>query len=334
MQTIPFGATGLRTSVAGLGCGGHSRLGAGGGADDDAVTGVVRHALDHGVTFVDTSPSYENEALVGRAVAPVRDQVVLSTKFSTLNRPGAAIDAAGLRRSLEASLTRLGTDRVEVLAVQSVTTDTYGHCVDELLPELHRLRDEGMVRAFGLTEWFFDDTTHRMAEQAVRDGLWDYLLVGFNLLNQTGAERVLGPAAAAGTATAVMFAVRKVLADPELLRRFVGALVAAGELDAAAVDPKDPLGFVFAESDCSTLTEAAYRFCRHASAGAVVLTGTGSTRHLDENLSAIEKGPLPEVVTARLRSVFGRLDGVTGQEIVDADGRLERRLVAGKPRGH
>jgi L-galactose dehydrogenase len=333
MDRIPFGKTGMVVGAAGLGCGGYSRLGAGSGLPPENAIDIVRKAIDLGVTFIDTSPSYENEALVGQALAGVRDKVVLSTKFSTLNKDGAPIDGPALRRSLEASLTRLKTDHVDVYSIQSVTEATYGHCRDELLPTLVDLKAEGKVRSFGLTEWFFDDTAHRMTTRAVDDGHWDYFLLGFNILNQSAKRHVLPRAAERGIAVAVMFAVRRALSNPEAVRRLVAALVAEGRLDPTGIDLADPLGFLMADGSCASITEAAYRFCRHESDGAVILTGTGNAHHLEENVRAINLGPLPPEHVTRLRQIFGAIDTLTGQEVVDESGRIAKKHVAGKPKG-
>lgn len=333
MEMIPFGRTGLRTSVAGLGCGGYSRLGAGHGLPPENSIDIVRKAVELGVTYIDTSPSYENEALVGRALKGIRHEVILSTKFSTLNKEGAPIDGSALRRSLEASLDRLQTDHVDVFSIQSVTTRTYRHCLDELMPTLLDLKSEGLVRSFGLTEWFYDDTDHQMAERAVADG-WDYLLVGFNLLNQSARRRLLPEARSAGVAVAVMFAVRRALTNPANLRALVGALVREGRLDPGEIDLDDPFGFLLADGRCKSITEAAYRYCRHESLGSVILTGTGNARHLEENIRAINLGPLPRDHIERLERMFGAIDGLTGQETVDENGHIVKRHVAGKPKGN
>jgi aryl-alcohol dehydrogenase-like predicted oxidoreductase len=333
MDQIPFGKTGFLVGAAGLGCGGYSRLGAGSGLPSDNAVSIVRKAIDLGVTFIDTSPSYENEALVGQAIAGARDRIVLSTKFSTLNRAGARIDATGLRESLESSLRRLGTDYVDVYSIQSVTEETYGHCRDELLPMLLELRAKGMVRAFGLTEWFFDDTSHRMATRAVDDGCWDYLLLGFNILNQSARRHVLPRAAATGVAAAIMFAVRRALSDRAGLQRLIASVVRDGRLSAAGIDLEDPLGFLLADGSCGSIMEAAYRFCRHESEGAVILTGTGNARHLEDNVRAINLGPLPAEHVERLKAMFGAIDTLTGQEVVDESGQIAKRHVAGKPKG-
>src|SRR4051794_13510195 len=80
MQTVRLGRTNARVSVAGLGCGGPSRLGMARGADVHHAAGVVRRALDLGVSFIDTARSYGTEEAVGAGIAGRRDQVFLSTK--------------------------------------------------------------------------------------------------------------------------------------------------------------------------------------------------------------------------------------------------------------
>ena len=334
MDHVPFGKAGFPVSVAGLGCGGYSRLGQGSGLPPENAIDIVRRAIDLGVTFIDTSPSYENEGLVGQAIKGQRDKVVLSTKFSTLNKAGAPIDGPALRLSLERSLQRLDTDHVDVFAIQSVTEATYAHCVDELLPTLRDLKAEGLVRTFGLTEWFYDDTSHLMTTRAVDDGYWDYFLMGFNILNQSAKRYVLPKAAQTGVAVAVMFAVRRALSDREGLRRLVASLVAEGRLDGTGIDLDDPLGFLTADGSCASITEAAYRFCRHESEGGVILTGTGNAKHLEENVRAINMPPLPPEHVERLKAIFGAIDTLTGQEVVDETGRIAKKHVEGKPKGH
>lgn len=334
LERIPFGRTGLTASIAGLGCGGYSRLGQGSGHSEAQAENVVRAAIDLGINFIDTSPSYENEALVGRAIAGRRETIIVSTKFSTLNRDGAAIDGKAVRASLEASLRRLGTDHVDVLAIQSVTPRTYGHVVDAMLPTLEALKCEGKLRAFGLTEWFYDDMGHEMASRAATDGWWDYLLLGYNILNQSADTRVLPAAKANGIATAIMFAVRRALVSGEAFASLVRALVQEGRLDAAELNLQNPLGFLLDDGDCTSLSEAAYRFVRHEAPASVILTGTGNVRHLADNVRAIAAPPLRPAHVAKLRAIFGALDSLTGQETVDGDGRIAKKHVPGKPKGH
>lgn len=106
-------------------------------------------------------------------------------------------------------------------------------------------------------------------------------------------------------------------------------LIRSEMIDPAGIDLNDPLGFLTADGTSASITEAAYRYCRYESSGAVTFTGTGNAHHLEENVRAINLPPLPREHVARLDEIFGALDTLTGQEQVDDKGNLE-----GKPKGH
>src|SRR5262245_36535990 len=119
MQTVRLGRTETVVSVAGLGCGGASRLGMAYGKDVEHAASVVRRALELGVTFIDTAQAYGTEEAVGRGIAGRRDEVFLSTKVS----PGwgeERLTPQGLTDALEGSLKRLGTDRVDLYHLHGV----------------------------------------------------------------------------------------------------------------------------------------------------------------------------------------------------------------------
>ena len=100
MEYVTLGRTGLRVSVLGLGAGGHSRLGQRTGASEEESVAIVRRALAHGVTLVDTAEAYGTEAIVGRALPTARRaDIVLSTKKS-VSADGRLITAAELCRSV------------------------------------------------------------------------------------------------------------------------------------------------------------------------------------------------------------------------------------------
>ena len=110
MQYTTLGRTGLRVSVAGLGCGGFSRLGLGTGRSEDDAIGIVRQALDLGVNLIDTAAVYGTEDVVGKALRGVdRDSVVLCTKASK-PADAPAFTPEAVLASLDASLKRLGVD--------------------------------------------------------------------------------------------------------------------------------------------------------------------------------------------------------------------------------
>ena len=312
MQTVRLGRTNVEVSVAGLGCGGHSRLGMARGADVSHAAGVVRRALDLGVSFIDTARAYGTEEAVGQGIAGRREQVFLSTKASPRAADGTPITAAELTESLEGSLRRLGTDHVDVFHLHGVQGGQYDHCAQVLVPELKRQQAAGKIRFLGITEQFGGDTGHAMLPRALADDHFDVIMVGFNLVNPSARERVFPLTRAHDVGTLIMFAVRRQLSDPAALREAVAALIARGEVDGAQVDAADPLGFLRDRAGIGSVVEAAYRFCRHEPGAQVILTGTGDVAHLEANLAAIQAPALPADVLDQLTRLFGKVDSVSG----------------------
>jgi L-galactose dehydrogenase len=317
MQTTTLGRTGLTVSVAGLGCGGASRLGTSQGKSREHAVALVRAALDRGVTLIDTAMVYGTEEIVGEAARGRRDRLVISTKFPIAAGAHAdladMIGADALEAGVDGCLTRLGIDCIDIMHLHAVAPQQYAYARDVLLPRLRRLQEKGKIRFTGLTERFITDTTHEMAEQAVGDGLFDVLMIGLNYVNQTALKTVLPAAARNGQGTLCMFAVRGPLARRETAEALVQRLVDKGEIDPADLDPADPLGFLTAPGVAASLTEAAYRFCRHASGMQVTVTGTGDLVHLAANLDAINGGPLPKAVLEKLRTIFGDVTSESGE---------------------
>ena len=157
MKTRTLGPAGPTVSALGLGCMGMSAYYGGRGSDDDGIA-VIRHALDRGVTLLDTADVYgphTNEVLVGRAIAGRRNQVFLASKF------GIGLDPADpkarqinghpdyVQAACEASLRRLGVDHIDLY---------YQHRVDPTVPiedtvgAMARLVEQGKVRWLGLSE--------------------------------------------------------------------------------------------------------------------------------------------------------------------------------------
>jgi aryl-alcohol dehydrogenase-like predicted oxidoreductase len=311
MDYVTLGRTGLRVSVLGLGGGGHSRLGQKTGATPTQSEAIVQRALELGVNFIDTAEAYGTEALIGDALRGVnRGDVILSTKKSP-SKDGRLITAADLTRGLEASLARLRTDYVDVYHLHGVRDDQYFYAVTELVPAMQRLHDQGKIRFLGITEAFGTETGHAMLSRAVHDPYWDVMMVGFNILNQSARERVFGVTQHQNIGILCMFAVRDALSRPEKLRQTIDELIEQGLIDASALDPHDPLGFLREVSD--SLPEAAYRFCRAEPGMHVVLSGTGNIQHLEENVAAILRPPLPPEVRQRLVDLFAGVDTVSGQ---------------------
>jgi aryl-alcohol dehydrogenase-like predicted oxidoreductase len=168
MQKRTLGTSGLEVSAFGLGCMGLS-FGYGPASDRTDAVQLIRTAFEHGITFFDTAEAYGrlNEEMVGEALQPVRDQVVIATKFGF--RDGST--AAGLdsrperiRAVAEASLKHLRTDRIDLF---------YQHRVDPNVPiedvagTVRDLIKEGKVKHFGLSEASVDSIRRAHAVQPV-----------------------------------------------------------------------------------------------------------------------------------------------------------------------
>jgi L-galactose dehydrogenase len=313
MEYTTLGKTGLKVSVAGLGCGGPSRLGMRGdaGAEDHAVR-LIRQALDLGVNLLDTAQNYGTEGVVGKAIAGMaRDRVVISTK-KTLPTPDDADPAAAIVQGLEKSLKLLGTDYIDIYHLHGVEPKDYEFAQNRLIEPMRRLQQQGKIRFVGVTEGFVVDTRHTMLADSLEKELWDVVMVGFSLLNPSARKQVFPLTLKSGVGVLDMFAVRRALSQPQRLKEMCAELVDNGAIERTALDLDDPLGFLLKETDASTLPEAAYRFCRHERGVDVVLTGTGNADHLQENIAAILKAPLPQASLEKLARLFGGLDSLTG----------------------
>ena len=157
MQKRILGKSGLEVSAIGLGCMGMS-FSYGPPRDKGEMIALIRAAVERGVTFFDTAEVYgpfTNEDLVGEALAPVRDRVVIATKFgfdiSTDPRsaPGLNSRPDNIRKVADASLKRLRTDVVDLFYQHRVDPDVPIEDVAGAVGELIR---EGKVRHFGLSE--------------------------------------------------------------------------------------------------------------------------------------------------------------------------------------
>ncbi len=150
-----LGRDGPEVSAIGLGCMGMSEF-YGAGSDEESIA-TIHHALDRGVTFLDTADMYgvgRNEELVGRAIRDRRDEVFLATKFGNVRGPageflGVKGDPDYVRSACDNSLRRLGVDVIDLY---------YQHRVDPNVPiedtvgAMARLKEEGKIRFLGLSE--------------------------------------------------------------------------------------------------------------------------------------------------------------------------------------
>src|SRR5204863_1309467 len=146
MEYVTLGRTGLRVSVAGLGCGGFSRLGLGTGKTEAQAVALIRQALDLGVNLLDTAAVYGTEGIVGQAIKSVpRDSVVIATKAWIPRREGRSAAERAVT-SLDNSLRQLGTDYVDIFQLHGVSPTAYDQALDVIAPALLKEREKGKLR--------------------------------------------------------------------------------------------------------------------------------------------------------------------------------------------
>ena len=310
MDYTTLGRTGLKVSVAGLGCGGFSRLGRGTGKDEAHAIGIIRAALDLGVNLFDTAAAYGTEPVLGKALAGTpRDKVVICTKapFGVSNPDSLPERAVA---SLDRSLKELGTDYIDVYQLHGIAPRAYDHALNVLAPALLREREKGKFRWLGITETAPGDPEHQMTQRAATDGVWDVVMVAFHMMHQNARRLVFSLTQEHRVGTLLMFAVRNIFSKPERFRATMRELADDGLVPRDLGDNADPLGFLVHEGGASSVIDAAYRFVRHEPGVDVVLFGTGDQAHLKTNIASILKPPLPEPDRARLAQLFGHLVGV------------------------
>jgi aryl-alcohol dehydrogenase-like predicted oxidoreductase len=169
LETRTLGTSGLPVSALGFGCMGLNYHRSATVTRDEAIA-LIRDAVDLGVTFFDTAQVYgpfTNEELVGAALAPVRDQVIVATKFGEVDadgRPALSSRPELIRQTTDASLARLQVDTIDLLYQHRVDPDTP---IEEVAGTVGELIAAGKVRHFGLSEAGASTIRRAHAVQAV-----------------------------------------------------------------------------------------------------------------------------------------------------------------------
>jgi aryl-alcohol dehydrogenase-like predicted oxidoreductase len=189
-----FGKTGVRLPI--LGFGGSAmvekwKASYGPQLPRDQRVAMVRHAFDSGIRYFDTSPNYgESEAILGEALHDVRDQVYLATKVGVPPSDNAILDRSQVRASLEASLERLRTDRVECVQIHGPVFEYLGvERAREIYEELVKLREEKLFRYLGVTAHNAFEAMYTLIDS----GLADQALIGYGYFPK-GMDTILSHA--------------------------------------------------------------------------------------------------------------------------------------------
>ncbi len=310
MEYRTLGRTGFEVSLLSLGSGGARVLGQALGYTQDEQTALVRRALDLGVNLIDTSAQYrDSEAILGRALEGVpRDSYFLATKWLALEDGKLVPDPALLTKGVEESLSRLRTDYVDVMMFHGPMPDEYPGIVDKVYPAMARLREQGKVRAVGISTRYVMDPAQVTARLALERNpeLFDVVMLKYGILNQHAAERMLPLAMEHNVGIMNMAVIREKLPDPALLEQLVRDWKAAGHVPADALPDEDPLGWLVRD-DVDSVVTAGYKFAADHPAIGTVVTGTASIGHLESNAAALETPRLPPEDTRRLKELFGHI---------------------------
>lgn len=320
MEYRTFGRTGLRLSVLGFGCGAVGGLMVRGDAADQERT--IARALAAGVNYFDTAVQYgdgESERNLGRILKKLKPtEAIVGTKVRL--QPGDVGNIAGaIQASLDASLSRLQLDRVDIFHLHNPITQDGGgpalsvrQVLDEVAPAFEQLKEQGKIRFPGITA--LGDTA--ALHQVIGARAFDSAQVVYNMLNPSAAEtlpqnypaqdyaRLFEATQAAGTGVVGI----RVLAG--------GALSGSAERHPIAGAAPEPIGSALSydgdvdraqrlmplvrEGFASSLTEAATRYAFSHPAIGTILVGMATPQQFDDALAAVENGPLSQAALARL----------------------------------
>lgn len=319
METRTFGRSGMKLSILGFGCGAVGGLMVRGDpADQERAIGS---ALDAGVNYFDTAPSYgngESEKNLGHCLNKLKPKAAFvgtKVKAPTDGRPVAETIA----KSLEASLRRLGREQVDLLQLHndifSAGSDkklSARQVLDEIMPAFEALRRQGKVRFLGFTAK--GDTA---ALQDVIDArVFDSAQVSYNLLNPSAASSL--PACYPAQDYGKLFDHTQAAGVGVIGIRVLagGALSGTAERHPIASAPPTPIGTadryeedlkraqhlapLVAEGYAASLAEAATRFPMTHPAMGTILVGVATPQQFEDALAAVLKGPLPEAALVRL----------------------------------
>jgi aryl-alcohol dehydrogenase-like predicted oxidoreductase len=292
MKTRALGNPGLEVSALGLGCMGISQS-FGPSPDRATMVAFLRDAVEHGVTFFDTAEvygPYDNEEVVGEALEPLRDQVVIATKFGfSLDDSGRKLDSrpAHIREALEGSLRRLRTDHVDLLYQHRVDPAV---AIEDVAGTVKELIDEGKVRHFGLSEAGVDTIQRAHAVQAVTALQSEYSLFWrepegaiLNTLDELGIGFVPFSPLGRGLLTGTVDATTE-FSDDDIRANLPRFTREAREANLALVDRVRAV----AERKAVTVGQVALAWLLAQGPSVVPIPGTRRLTRLDENLGAAD----------------------------------------------
>ncbi len=282
-----LGRTGLEVTCLGMG---GARIGGHDVSDDEAVE-AVRRAIALGINYLDTSPLYgESERRTGLALADGwREKIYLATKTGTHPKWRGDYSASGTRRSVENSLSLLGTEYLDVCLVHDPSNMDPVIAKDGALETLQRMREEGLVKFIGLGV-----REHEFHKIAIETGMVDVILtyLDYTLLSQTADDWLLS------------------FANERDIGVINGSPIAAGLLSGVEpdVNARPPEGekahqlWQWCAKEDLNLLNLAIQFCLRQPLIATNLSGSKNASEVEENFAAATS-PISDGVWEAFRKV-------------------------------
>jgi aryl-alcohol dehydrogenase-like predicted oxidoreductase len=272
---------------------------------DDARATVSR-ALDLGITYIDTAPTYgDSEKVLGLALEGEARPLVLSTKLGGRPQPFKPQDAASLHASVEESLRLLGRERIDILMIHEPDRPgQYDWWTDwedfngPVLEVLAELKKSGLIRFTGLG----GTTTHELA-RIIRTGRFDVALIAYNyslLWREAGLEAI--PAA---REMGMGVVIGSPLQQGALSRRYDQEIESGAPWMSKPRREQFKALYAYQQEIGLPLAELGLRFVLSNPDISTVLVGATSALEVEKNVAAAAKGPLPAAVMARLDEIAG-----------------------------
>ena len=326
MRYRTLGRTGLAVSEVGFGGAGIGHVW--GRTTDEECLGAVRRAVDLGVNFFDTSPIYgagRSEESLGRGLAGLRDRVYLATKVRLRTEDDLADMPGAVRRSVEQSLRRLRTDRIDVLQIHHQLGPEGGQYVAAVGPPprhafrltrqagmmlgeaMQRMVQEGKVRFLGITAW---DGHPDVIEPMLSSGVFHTAQILYNMLNRTAAAEPPAAFDDVDQGRSLRVAQRHDIGIIGIRAHAAGALVDRLDREVApdsevARDFRRSRQLVrFRKAAYRTLSQAALRFCLDNPAIATVVPGFKNLAELEDSVACSDLPPLDGEDVAELEGLY------------------------------
>jgi L-galactose dehydrogenase len=314
MQYRKLGRTGLNISFMGMGTGGgDDPLGQKSGVSESDILHFLQFSYDQGINFFDTSPGYmESEVLLGKALKDIpRDKLVLSTKIP-LATPDHIMNENDIISLVQKSLKRMQTDYIDVLWIAGTVVEHFDTVVQDHIPILNKLKEQGLIRFIGSSEWSRFDGAHAWLNLLVEEGVIDAVMVAHNMINQSAQRYVLPGVIKKQMGAVNIFTVRNLFWNQSYLEQVIADLKRRKVVLADALPENKPLDFLIKSGEVDTIPEAAYRYALHTPGITAVMCGSKTKKELLENINTYEKGPLSSGLRSRIDTLFGQVEEVVG----------------------